>query len=214
MNIIWGNLSSTPFLNSKLLVCSDNCLDAFTTLMGKKIAEAPIKMDEKETPDEEIIDATISGNNLVIKEQVLEAVTEFPLGATANRFHNYNSINPKLLNKIQQRKTLNKAKFFHKVGRFEQAAQLYEKLEMYEEARKARAEQRQFSVRRSEISVDLNLLLNQIKDGGMVVVYQCPYCKAPMRITKETTLTELQTCSHCNTAYRPIDIADILKSVL
>ncbi|MCW4033884.1 MAG: hypothetical protein NWF03_00815 [Candidatus Bathyarchaeota archaeon] len=183
--------------------------------MEEKIVEAPIKMDENEVPEEEIIDATISGNKLFVKEQVLEAVTKFPLGATKDeRFHNYNSINPKLLEQVQQRKKLNKAKFFRKVGRFEQAAQLYEKIGMYEEAGKARAEQRQFSVRRSEISVDLNLLLDQIKDVGMVVVYQCPYCKAPMRITKETTLTELQKCSHCNTTYQPVDIADILKTVL
>ena len=85
---------------------------------------------------------------------------------------------------------------------------------MYEEAGKARAEDKHLSIKRTEVSVDLNSLLRQIKDGGLIVVYRCPHCSAPLKVNKETKMESLRVCKHCNSEIESMDITEFLKTPL
>jgi len=101
-----------------------------------------------------------------------------------------------------------------KAGRFEDAAQFYEKRGMYEEAGRIRAKGREILVKDMNIKVDLNALLKQISEGGIVAVYRCPNCGGKLKIGKETTVASLRTCEHCGSEIQTVDLADFLKTVL
>jgi len=106
-----------------------------------------------------------------------------------------------------------------KAGRFEDAAKFYEARGLYEEAGKLRAKGREITVKdiivkKTEVSVDLNSLLQQIADGGIVAVYRCPHCGGRLKIGKETSVASLRVCEHCGSQIETMDLADFLKTVL
>jgi DNA-directed RNA polymerase subunit RPC12/RpoP len=98
--------------------------------------------------------------------------------------------------------------------RFEDAAKLYEKLGMYEEAGKVRAKGGEISVKRTEVSVDLNTLLREVKEGGIVVVYRCPNCGGKVKVSKETSVDSLKYCEHCGSKIETMDLAEFLRTAL
>jgi hypothetical protein len=101
-----------------------------------------------------------------------------------------------------------------KAGRFEDVAQYYEKRGMYEEAGKARAKSREIIVKSTNITFDLNTMLKQIADGGIVAIYRCPKCGGKLKISKETTTANLRTCEHCSSEIQTMDLVDFMKAVL
>jgi hypothetical protein len=214
LNVIWGDLKSERFLNSRLFVCSEKCLDSFIEMVGNKIGESRVDINETQVPAIQFIDTTLSNNDFTLKDQVREGITQYPLGAPQEgRFHNYNNVNQKLLDEIQRIGQINRAKLLLIVRRFEDAAQIYEQLRLYEEAGKARYQDQQVSIKKTEIFVDLNALIKQIKDGA-VVVYCCPHCKAPITINNKTKTDELKHCNYCKTAYDILDITDVQRKTL
>ncbi len=83
-----------------------------------------------------------------------------------------------------------------KCGRPLDAAKIYEEqLKMYEKAKLLREKDRQMIVKRTEVSVNLNELLKQIKDGGIVAVYRCPNCNGTLKINNKTSLKSLKPVS-------------------
>lgn len=99
-------------------------------------------------------------------------------------------------------------------GNFEEAARIYEKRGMYEEAGKVRATNREIVIRKTEVTVDLNSLLRQIAEGGIVAVYRCPHCGGKLKVSKDSTVDKLSACEHCGNEIQTMDIADFLKTVL
>ena len=85
---------------------------------------------------------------------------------------------------------------------------------MYNEARDLREKDRQIIVKKTEVSVDLNALLQQVKDGGIVAVYRCPHCGGKLRVGKDCQLEKLKVCEHCGSEIKTMDLADFLKTVL
>lgn len=65
-----------------------------------------------------------------------------------------------------------------------------------------------------DISVDLNVLLKQVKDGGIVAVYRCPHCGGKLKIGKDTSLKSLETCEHCGSEIEAMVLADFLRVAL
>lgn len=59
---------------------------------------------------------------------------------------------------------------------------------------------------------DLNALLKQIRDGGIVVVYRCPHCQAPLKIGKDTKTESLRACEHCGSGIETVELADFLRT--
>jgi DNA-directed RNA polymerase subunit RPC12/RpoP len=101
-----------------------------------------------------------------------------------------------------------------KAGNFEEAARLYEKRGMYEEAGRVRARNREIIIKKTEVKVDLNNLLKQVAEEGIVAVYRCPHCGGRLKIGKDTTAMYLRVCEHCGSEIETMDLADFLKTVL
>jgi DNA-directed RNA polymerase subunit RPC12/RpoP len=102
------------------------------------------------------------------------------------------------------------------VGRFSDAAHVYETYGMYDEARDLREKERtrQIIVKKTQVSVDLNALLQQVKDGGIVAVYRCPQCGANLEVGKDSQLEQLKVCKYCQAEIKAMDLADFLRTAL
>jgi DNA-directed RNA polymerase subunit RPC12/RpoP len=106
------------------------------------------------------------------------------------------------------------AKHYVTLREFENAAKIYKSLGMYEEAGKVRAKRDELNVKRTDVSLNLNALLQQIKDGGIVAIYRCPNCGGKLKVGSKTTLNSLRTCEHCGSEIEALDLAEFLKTAL
>ncbi len=113
---------------------------------------------------------------------------------------------------MKRNKDLQHARSLEIARRFEDAARIYERYEMYEEAGRVRAQGEVIRVKETKVSVDLNDLLKRAKDGGFVVVYRCPNCGGNIRISGDTNVDSLRTCQYCGAIMKTIDLVEYLKS--
>jgi DNA-directed RNA polymerase subunit RPC12/RpoP len=74
--------------------------------------------------------------------------------------------------------------------------------------------QKQVVVKQTVVSVDLNSLLQQIRDGGIVALYRCPRCGGNLKIDKETTIESLKVCPYCGSNIKAMDLAEFLRTAL
>ncbi|MEM3640584.1 MAG: MFS transporter [Candidatus Bathyarchaeia archaeon] len=98
--------------------------------------------------------------------------------------------------------------YLEKVGRYEEAARIYEELGMPEKAGEMRRKKREVVV------LDLNALIRQLGERGFTITYHCSHCGAPVRISGETTAEAIQYCSHCGSRIETIDVANFIKKYL
>ncbi len=96
--------------------------------------------------------------------------------------------------------------------RYEDAAALYEKLGMWQEAGAMRDRARHQYV--TQIQVNLNDLMEQLHRMGLSASYTCPQCKSPMQITGETRADSLTRCAHCGATIRQSDVIDAVMRVV
>jgi hypothetical protein len=106
------------------------------------------------------------------------------------------------------------AKNLERCGRTQDAAKIFEDLRMYDKARELREKDRHIIIKNTNVSVNLNALLQQVKDGGIVAVFRCPHCGGKLRVSKNTTLDSLKICEHCSCEIESMDLADFLKTTL
>jgi hypothetical protein len=106
------------------------------------------------------------------------------------------------------------AQNLEKCGRTQDAARVYEDLRMYDKSRELREKDRQILVKKTDVSINLNALLQQVKDGGLVAIFRCPHCGGKLKISEKTTLNSLRTCEHCESEIESMDLADFLKTAL
>jgi transcription elongation factor Elf1 len=106
------------------------------------------------------------------------------------------------------------AENLEKCGRTQDAAKVFEELRLYDKARGLREKDRQLVIKKTDVSVNLNALLQQVKDGGIVAIFRCPHCGGKLKISDKTTLNSLRICEHCGSEIEAIDLADFLKTVL
>ncbi len=102
-----------------------------------------------------------------------------------------------------------------KCGRPLDAAKIYEeKLKMYHKARLLRQNEKQVISKHTDVSVNLNELLKQVKNGGIVAIYRCPHCNGTLKVNDKTSLKSLKTCEHCGSELETVDLADFLRTAL
>jgi hypothetical protein len=102
-----------------------------------------------------------------------------------------------------------------KCGRTLDAARIYEeKLKLYDKARLLRQNDKQVIVKHTDVSINLNELLRQVKEGGIVAIYRCPHCNGTLKVNDKTSLKSLKTCEHCGSEIETVDLADFLKTAI
>lgn len=114
------------------------------------------------------------------------------------------------------------AKRAERVGRYEDAAHNYEEIadhyeryEQYEKAKELRDRARQLQGKgRQVVHVDLNELIQQVRDGGIVAVYRCPRCGGKLKIGGDTRAESLTVCEHCGSEIEAMDLADFIRTAL
>ena len=106
------------------------------------------------------------------------------------------------------------AQNLEKCGRTQDSAKIYEDLRMYDKARELRERDRHIFVKKTDVSINLNSLLQQVKDGGIVAIFRCPHCGGKLKISEKTTLNSLSKCEHCGSEIESMDLADFFKTVL
>jgi DNA-directed RNA polymerase subunit RPC12/RpoP len=100
--------------------------------------------------------------------------------------------------------------YLNKVGRYEEAAYIYEELGMLEKARGMRQKAREATV----VTVDLNKLIEQLGERGFTITYHCSSCGGPLKIDGETNAQAIKFCSYCGARIETIDLNRFIKSKL
>ena len=204
--------------------CSDSCLEQFWS----KVAEYPV--DEAIGTDIE----SFEGNLVWLWNQsILNAVCACNVDVAQN-------LAPKIKNAIQissqrfvafpycdstgkpfwmfenlhDKAKLGLAQNLEQCGRTQDAAKVFEELRMYDKARELREKDRRIIIKKTDVSINLNALLQQVKDGGLVAVFRCPHCGGKLKISSQTTVNSLKICEHCASEIEAMDLADFLKTVL
>ena len=95
-----------------------------------------------------------------------------------------------------------------RAGRYDDAARLYEGLDLLDKARSMRELNRTGTVK----SVNLNTLIEQLRSGGLVVPYKCPNCGGTIKIDKDYN-QGMKLCAYCGSPIDTTLIASILGNL-
>lgn len=115
-----------------------------------------------------------------------------------------------------RRAVLEQAEHLDLAGRFEEAAQLYEKAQAWESAGIARRKARTHYETRvvQNVQVNVNALLDRVREEGLVLRYKCPSCGSRIRISSQTSAPSLQRCDHCGSTLDTGATANYLRQIL
>lgn len=99
-----------------------------------------------------------------------------------------------------------------RAGRYEDAARSYENLTLYEEAgriRKMALTERNTS---RNVSVNMNQLIDQVRQGGLALAYKCPNCGGSININGDFD-PGMRVCAYCGTPLDTTVIASMIKNL-
>ena len=197
--------------------CSTRCHDTFISQVKASNYRKEIGLDEHKAENYsfdyycmKILDPTLPN----IDRQIRKSLRLYPEATLYRRFSSGTDEFLSLREEFHRECRLALAKNLEQAGRYEKAALVYEKLDDYDSARKMREKDKMVEVRHSHVSVDLNTLLKQFREGGIVAVYRCPNCNGKLKISKETTLKSLRFCEYCGSEIEALDLADFLKTAM
>ena len=113
---------------------------------------------------------------------------------------------------IQWDKRVTRAKNLAMARRFEDAAKEYESIAMWKEAGDVR--ERGSSTTVKHVNVNLNDLLDRVRDGGLAISYKCKSCGAGLSVNGSSNVKGLSFCPYCGTATDTETLTTILKDAL
>jgi len=191
-------------------VCSEQCLEDFANQLEKKVSPKDVGISEALAP---------SKIPFLVRRALLDQGFSAGKGQFQVNFAPIGELDERptgnlLWEKLQKHVRLMVVQNLITSGNFEKAAEIYEEFGMYEEAGKTRARGKEIRIKKTEVSVDLNSLLRQLKDGGVVAVYRCPHCGGKLKIDKTVSMDKLKVCEHCGSEIETMDLADFLKTAL
>ncbi|HYM40083.1 MAG TPA: hypothetical protein VEY12_08080 [Thermoplasmata archaeon] len=104
------------------------------------------------------------------------------------------------------------AEHFVLAERHEDAARLFEAVGMWKEA----GDTRRLGARQvvTQIHVDVNDLVAQLRAMGVTATYTCPACHSPLEITPDTKPDALAKCAHCGAVIMPTDLVQAIAKVV
>ncbi|HEX9339890.1 MAG TPA: hypothetical protein VF992_01785 [Thermoplasmata archaeon] len=112
----------------------------------------------------------------------------------------------------RRRQLLEHARHLVEAEDHEDAARIYQQLRMWKEAGETRRAGRRRVV--TQVHVNLNDLVDQVRRAGIVTDYTCPACRGRIHISGETTLENLRSCEYCGSVIQTTDLVDFLAKVL
>lgn len=104
------------------------------------------------------------------------------------------------------------AKNLESARRFEDSAKIYENLGLWKEAGTVRDKKSARTVK--HVTVNINDLIEKVRDGGLTIPYKCHSCGATITIDSKSNPDGLKFCSYCGSAVDPDSMLDIIKSAL
>lgn len=104
------------------------------------------------------------------------------------------------------------AKNLEMARRFEDAAVCYERLGLWKEAGEVREKKSSRTVK--HVTVNINDLIEKVRDGGLTIPYKCHSCGATITIDSNSDPNGLKFCSYCGSAVDPDSMLDIIKNAL
>lgn len=104
------------------------------------------------------------------------------------------------------------AKFSESVERIEDAAKYYEQLGMLDKAKELRIKDKEKSIK--YITIDLEKVLNILKENNYTVPYKCPHCKAIIKLNGQRKLDNFLTCEYCGTSLQAIDVQKLIEDLV
>ncbi len=113
---------------------------------------------------------------------------------------------------VGQRALVIQAEHLLMAERFEDAAKSYEAAGRWKEAGDARRRTRQHVV--TQVHVNINELVEQLRRMGLSANYTCPVCRSPFTITGQTGPDALSKCQYCGAVIRPTDMVEALSKVV
>ncbi|HKW43889.1 MAG TPA: hypothetical protein VJP06_06845 [Thermoplasmata archaeon] len=96
--------------------------------------------------------------------------------------------------------------------RFEDAARIYDGMGMWKEAGEARRRAKRTVV--TQVQVDVNSLIDQVRKGGLTTTYSCPACHSPIQINAATDVGALKHCQYCGSVIQSTDLVEFLSRVV
>ncbi len=96
--------------------------------------------------------------------------------------------------------------------RHEDAARLYETIGLWKEAGDVRRLRQRQVV--TQIQVNVNDLITQLRATGLTATYTCPACHSPIRITSDTKPDSLARCAYCGAVILPTDLIQAIAKVV
>lgn len=109
---------------------------------------------------------------------------------------------------------LSRAKNYEVAMRYEDAAKEYEAMGMWKEAGEVRRSGFTTMHTTKSVEVDVNRLIDQMRQGGISTEYRCPKCGGTIQITSAVTAESLRFCNFCGTAIETTNLAQFLKGIL
>jgi DNA-directed RNA polymerase subunit RPC12/RpoP len=109
-------------------------------------------------------------------------------------------------------KCITRAKNLELARRYEDAAKEYEGLAMWKEAGDLREKASSRTVK--HVNVDLNDLLERVKDGGLAISYKCRSCGAGLSVDSNSNANGLRFCPYCGTATDTDTLTSIINNAL
>jgi len=213
--------------------CSEACINKLATEIQSQISADEIDASHKIPPIHFFVERVIL-NSKRLNPKVTKRIAKgeklhvyfkkhFPDWSTTLNLHTQISEKCDLIiedsenilwRKLHRYALIVRAKHYETLREFENAAKIYKGLKMYKKAGSVRAKGQEITVKKTDVSVNLNTLIQQIRNGGIVAVYRCPHCGGKLKVDKNTTAKSLRKCEHCGTEIETVEIVEFLRAVL
>ena len=104
------------------------------------------------------------------------------------------------------------AKNLQLARRFEDSAQVYESIGMWKEAGETREKNTSMTVK--QVPVNLNDMIERLRDGGLAVPFKCRCCGARITVDRDSNAEDLKRCQYCGSATNTERLQDLIQQAL
>jgi hypothetical protein len=103
---------------------------------------------------------------------------------------------------------------YRESGNIEDGAKFLEEMGRYSEAKRFRSMSKPKESSGTQVTVDLNRLIDQLQSGKLAIPYSCPGCGASIGIDQSSTVDGLKVCQYCESTLNTDAIIRLLEKAL